>query len=82
MKKVTKTITYISDIDGKQLCPVKGFEDDGEEVLGAVIKFNNNYQGICDGLQSEYVIPEWLAKEFFERILSLSLKKDEDTMLL
>lgn len=71
MVKTTKSVQYFSDINDKQLCPVKGLEEDGEEILGAVIEFNANYGGICDGIQSQYVIPEWLAKEFLERILAI-----------
>lgn len=71
MIKTHKIVNYFSDIDGKQLCPVKGLEEEGEEMLGAVIEFNANYGGICDGEQSQYVIPEWLAKEFLERIMRI-----------
>lgn len=68
MIKRRETIQYFSDLDGKQLCPVKGLEEEGEDILGAVIEFNANYGGICDGQQSQYVIPEWLAIEFLNRI--------------
>lgn len=74
MIKETKTIQYFSDLDGKQLCSVKGFEEEGEEMLGAVINFNSNYGCICDGVQSQYVIPEWLAEEFLKRINEIIIR--------